>query len=103
MSNLYRKKPVVIEAVLWDGSIETTKKVLSFLGRPLQDSEMNAYNLEQFVVNLRMEGILIATLEGNMKASVGDYIIKGIKGEFYPCKPEVFLASYEPAMVEGAV
>lgn len=43
------------------------------------------------------EGIIIPTLEGNMLASPGDWIIQGIKGEFYPCKPDIFEATYEPA------
>ena len=40
-------------------------------------------------------GFLIPTLEGNLEAKFGDYIIKGIKGEFYPCKPDIFIATYE--------
>lgn len=82
----YRKKPVVIDAILWDGSAETANL---FLGeRYTQDWEY-ASKGEQ--------AILIPTLDGKMRGEVGDYIIKGIKGEFYPCKPDIFEASYEPA------
>ena len=75
----YRKKPVVIEAICWDGNIE------SLSAFPTKDIEN---------VKLR-EGVLyIHTLEGEMKADIGDYIIKGIKGEYYPCKPDIFEATY---------
>jgi len=45
-------------------------------------------------------GIEIATLEGVMRADVGDWIIRGVAGEFYPCKPDIFAATYEPVEVE---
>lgn len=50
------------------------------------------YSYRQSIVD---NGLIINTLEGNMKANVGDYIIKGLKGEFYPCKPDVFHEKYE--------
>ena len=46
------------------------------------------------------DGILINTLEGNMKASIGDFIIKGVQGEFYPCKPDIFEKTYEKVAQE---
>ena len=76
----YRKKPVVIEAVQWDGNLET----LSI--NPKKDIEN---------VKLRDGDLYIQTLEGEMKANVGDYIIRGVKGEYYPCKPDIFEATYE--------
>jgi len=76
--NNYRKKPVVIEAIQWTGD---THSVVSFMGGCAEFDNYSVY---------------IQTLEGEMKASLGDYIIKGVKGEFYPCKPDVFEQTYEP-------
>ena len=76
----YRKKPVVIEAVEWTGTKESFEEIEKFMGDFPR------------VTN----GLLhVDTLEGTMYASVGDYIIKGVKGEFYPCKPDIFKATYE--------
>ena len=80
----YRKKPIVIEAWLFDGWLDTSKT----LPQEIKDKG-NAIRLTQ-------DGKLrIATLEGDMFANKGDWIIKGIKGEFYPCKPDIFEATYE--------
>ena len=49
------------------------------------------------IVALDDGGITIKTLEGSMRGDVGDWIIKGVKGEFYPCKPDIFEATYDPA------
>lgn len=76
----YRKKPVVIDAVKWNG--ENVKEVMDF---------MNWHNASHD----ERSGLVIYTLEGNHKAQPGDFIIKGVKGEFYPCKPEIFWATYE--------
>lgn len=88
MKMKYRKKPVVIEA--WQFTDENKDQLL--------------HNLQSFQMNIQYsfskEGnpvILIPTLEGEMTASIGDYIIKGIRGEFYPCKPDIFEQSYELA------
>lgn len=76
----YKKKPVTIEAVQYDET--NIEETLNF-------AEGNAcYS--------RSEGLLITTLEGTMHASDGDYIIKGVNGEFYPCKPDIFAKTYEP-------
>ena len=77
----YRKKPVVIEAVQWTGDnwIEVSK----FLGDSYSDPIRNSRDL------------FIDTLEGTMMANPNDWIIKGIKGEFYPCKPDIFEATYD--------
>lgn len=85
----YRKKPVVVEAMLF----ETNNEV----GSPNMDAIVNWCNQGKLEAAAWHNGtdILIQTLEGEMKASVGDYIIKGVKGEFYPCKPDVFQATYE--------
>lgn len=78
----YRKKPVIIEAVQWNGS--NISEICKFTNRD--------------VSHLLVCGQLyIETLEGTHHASVGDYIIKGVKGEFYPCKPDIFAKTYEIA------
>lgn len=80
----YRKKPVEIEAVQWTGL--NLEEIKAFVGESLIYS---IFNTEPYVL------IKIKTLEGDMIASEGDYIIKGISGEFYPCKPDIFKATYE--------
>jgi hypothetical protein len=80
----YRKKPVVIEAVqLRDLELRTLMALQNFAG------------LGNDVFEAVEDGVLIDTLEGKMKASVGDFIIKGVQGEFYPCKPDIFEKTYE--------
>ena len=75
----YRKKPVVIEAVQWLGDNVTEIAAFTKSAKFAQDA------------------VYIETLEGTMQANVGDYIIKGVKGEFYPCKPDIFEQTYEVA------
>jgi hypothetical protein len=77
----FRKKPVVIEAMKWTG--KNTTELLHWI---FPDIEADA----------TADHLTIKTLEGELYASVGDWIIKGIKGEFYPCKPDIFKATYEP-------
>ena len=76
----YRKKPVVIEAVQWTGKNIT--EVLDFM-----DWRNAAHDA--------VSGLTIRTLEGNHHASPGDFIIKGVNGEFYPRKPDIFEKTYE--------
>lgn len=92
----YRKKPIVIEAVLNRGS--NLKEIETFLaGKVLPDSYAPRGD---FGINWGNGEVFIHTLEGTMLANVGDWIIKGVKGEFYPCKPDVFEATYEPATTD---
>lgn len=81
----YKNKPKVIEAVQFKGLEINKFEVVEFCKG------------HQFVVGFDHDAdrLCIETLEGDMWASKGDYIIKGIKGEFYPCKPDIFEASYE--------
>ena len=89
----YRKKPVVIEAVEWTGG--NSLEVFEFLGG-FEGQEATGVGECFYFDNDKVEGgLVIKTLEGEHKASVGDMIIKGIAGEFYPCKPEIFAATYE--------
>jgi hypothetical protein len=82
----YKKKPVVIEAIQWNGyNLEEIKK---FTGNNA-DVKYDDHNGEVIA------DLFIHTLEGDMHASKGDYIIKGVHGEFYPCKPIIFMATYE--------
>lgn len=84
----YRKKPIVIEAIQFD-PLSTHRMEL-----PEGVEGLNSPGAD----NWGYEGceFWIETLEGRMKVSRGDWIIKGIKGEFYPCKPDIFEATYEP-------
>lgn len=88
----YRKKPVTIEAVqLGD---DNAQEVLEWINRndgqaiPIRTSPYNASQLTG--------AILIHTLEGDHRADPLDWIIRGVKGEFYPCKPDIFAATYDP-------
>ena len=83
MANQYRKKPVVIEAFKYrsgEQRSEVAQDVIDGNVRYPEDGTM-----------------LIKTLEGEMCARPGDWIIRGVKGELYPCKPDIFAATYEPA------
>lgn len=84
MVRKYKKKPVVIEAIHFTD--KTEKECYKFLENQ---------NIEVIIDNHKVTQIKIETLEGIMTANLGDYIIKGIKGEFYPCKPDIFEANYE--------
>ena len=78
----FRKKPVVIEAIQIT-DMTTTQEVKAFAPNVVCHFEANVPSVE------------IETLEGIMQARVGDWIIKGVAGEYYPCKPEIFAATYE--------
>ena len=82
----YRKKPIVVEA--WQFTDDNKNQLL----HDLQSEQMN---IQPSSSEEGKPVILIPTLEGEMTASIGDYIIKGIRGEFYPCKPDIFEKSYE--------
>ena len=83
----FRKRPVVIEAEQFTGV--NAEQISDFMGRGV--GLLNDDNPDSTERKL-----MIDTLEGTMIASVGDWIIKGVKGEFYPCKPDIFAATYEP-------
>lgn len=93
----YRKRPVVIDAIQWNGSnlIEITEFIE---GKKIDASSFRWDDYEDLVF---MNGLTIRTLEGEMKASIGDYIIKGVNGEFYPCKPDIFEKTYELLEVQN--
>ena len=93
----YRKKPVVIEAVLLEPTEKSIREVLGFKGEPVVTNCATAIDaFESYCKHRIDDGFLkIETLEGTMKASFGDYIIKGVQGEFYPCKPDIFKQNYD--------
>ena len=75
----FRKKPVVIEA--WKNTLE---------------NDMPDW-VKDSLVEVQDGALIIGTLEGDMRADVGDWVIQGVKKEVYPCKPDIFAATYEPA------
>lgn len=87
----YRKKPVVIEAqkLTKENKLELMKWCKG------KDYQPDPYDVDGDK-NFSTRGLYIPTLEGDMYANIDDYIIQGIKGEFYPCKPDIFEATYEP-------
>jgi hypothetical protein len=87
----YRKKPVVIEAMYNDGEIETISAILDWINGGNGATGPATYDL----IGKASMSIHIETLEGVMRADVGDFIIKGVNGEFYPCKPDIFAKTYE--------
>lgn len=88
----YRKKPVIIEAIQFEDNSDRIIEIHEFMGgdtiRVNYEDKDNPY-------------LKIETLEGVMKASVGDYIIKGVNGEFYPCKPDIFEKTYKRVINEA--
>lgn len=89
----YQKKPVVIQAVQWTTS--NIAEVEAFMGvESLKGLDMESTTAYDAGVAPPCASFLIETLEGDMRAMHGDYIIKGLKGEFYPCKPDIFNDSY---------
>lgn len=80
MIKKYVKKPIVIEAIKWNG--DNRQEVDSFCNKVLEE-------------DIETHKLSIKTLEGVIEASVGDFIIKGVSGEFYPCKPDIFAKTYD--------
>ena len=84
----YKKRPVFVDAIQWTG--RNRYKVKHFLKKDFMGF--------QFTNNMTVK---IKTLEGIMRASCGDWIIRGVKGELYPCKPDIFESTYEPVTEES--
>lgn len=83
----YRKKPVIVDVIQWRG-VADTNRVMNWLAQ-------HGANIKGWLFH--DTDITIPTLEGAMTASQGDWIIRGVHGEFYPCKPDIFELTYEPA------
>ncbi len=91
----YIKKPILIEAIQLKEDSDSIIECVEFVFNIGMESSF--VGMKATVDKVRSEGgFIIPTLEGDMKASFGDFIIKGIKGEFYPCKPDIFEQTYEP-------
>ena len=88
----YRKRPVVIDAFRWTVD-ERQEDDPAWIAKAIKDGD--AWFENEGTPDVKM---MIRTLEGVHEASVGDYIIRGIAGEIYPCKPDIFLATYEQVM-----
>lgn len=82
----YRKKPIEIEAIQFDGGFSNTQSLIKWC-----EGKARA----EYIMGHGPAFISIETLEGTMTAGIGDWIIKGVNGEFYPCKPDIFAKTYE--------
>lgn len=83
----YKKKPVVIDAIQWDGTEVMAEAIIKIMGK-------GEYKTPDYKLELGPE-LVIPTLEGNMTAIPKDWIIRGVAGEFYPCKDTIFKATYD--------
>lgn len=93
----FRKKPVVIEAVRLLNENTSIVDAVEFTFSV--GMECSLIWMNETIDKVRAEGgFIIPTIEGDMKASFGDWIIKGVNGEFYPCKPDIFEKTYEPVV-----
>jgi hypothetical protein len=89
---IYRKKPVEVAAVRFDG--ENGPSLAEWCGGRWRTEVKPSYRSDI------AQWVDIPTLEGVMRASVGDWIIRGVHGEFYPCKPDIFAATYDPVTID---
>ena len=91
MPKRYRSRPVVVEAMQWSGQVVDATAIIGWIqanGGTARYQEASPGGVAPTCLN-------IDTLEGVMKASPGDFIIRGTAGEFYPCKPDIFAVKYE--------
>ena len=103
-TNKYRKKPVVIEARQFDGDVATLHGIYLWVEEntlgsfePLGVIEgRKPWPASGVTIDPRDGRMVIATPEGGHWVSIGDWIIRGVQGEFYPCKPDIFQQTYEP-------
>lgn len=92
----FRKKPVVIEAIKWTGAYYDCDDLPHWVNGAIEDGVLDPHS-DDFGTSDVPRDIAVRTPEGEMWASPGDWIIRGVKGELYPCKPDIFAATYEPA------
>ena len=83
----YRKKPVVIDAMQY--TEDSREQIIEWC-------DPRHHSMDEEGCLFETSHLFIKTLEGEMMAKLGDWIIQGIRGEFYPCKPDIFEATYEP-------
>lgn len=94
----YRKKPVEIEAMRWDGTAEGATPIINWVlsgGGTARYHEAHMAVFSDGEERLYPGDIDIDTLEGTMRTNPGDWVIRGVKGEHYPCKPDIFEETYE--------
>ena len=101
MIKKYVKKPIIIEAIQWTGKNlidiyaflcdKSHEEIIEEINHDFQDTCV----WDNYEANIVQNGLYISTLEGKLKSDIGDYIIKGVNGEFYPCKPDIFAKTYE--------
>lgn len=95
----FRKKPVVIDAIPFEATVKSVLEMYRFVNGEdsvVLKSAIDHEKFDDYGDSIIKVGFPIKTLEGVMTAKVGDWIIKGINGEFYPCKPDIFEKTYEP-------
>lgn len=95
---IFRKKPVEVEAVQWNGDI-IVGGCPPWLAAVGEDLDHDPVTVEEGHTAFHGDHVFIGTKEGTMCASPGDWIIKGTAGELYPCKPEIFANIYEPVTI----
>ncbi|WP_351122593.1 DUF2829 domain-containing protein [Shewanella sp. T24-MNA-CIBAN-0130] len=92
----FKKKPVIVEAVQFTGDKEPVIELM----RLMNEGQEFSFNVES-LTSCNANDVMILTLEGVMTANIGDWIIKGVNGEFYPCKPDIFEKTYEAVKPGG--
>ena len=88
--SLWRKKPVMVEALRWTG-----ENLADIIAMTALHPSATKWTWEEYKEIVAKDGLKIFTLEGPLQAAVGDWIIRGVKGECYPCKPDIFDMTYE--------
>ena len=93
----YRKKPVIIEAIRLKKTQISVREIVELMGEKVDtNNKMELVKFYEFCDTIFDRGYMeIKTLEGVMTAKTGDYIIKDVEGEIYPCKPDIFEKTYE--------
>jgi hypothetical protein len=91
----YTKLPVTVDAIQWDGDQQRATKIIYWIA----GNNGAAHFVERDQLGDRC--IIIYTLEGSIRAMPGDWIIRGVRGEFYPCKPDIFEVTYDPVEDES--
>lgn len=94
----YKKKPIVVEAIRWTGS--NLEEIRNFVGSDLIEEYVELCDIKRTLKKMLVD-IAIDTLEGTMKVDYGDYIIKDVNNELYPCKPDIFEQTYEEVIEDG--
>ena len=95
----YKKKPVVVEAIQWTGS--NLEEIRNFVGNDLIENYIKHFDIEGVLIKKTLVSIAIDVLQETMMVDYGDYIIKDVNNELYPCKPDIFEQTYEEVIEDG--